>query len=67
MVLFKVSSKRHTEKAGDVHAFKVELKCKEGHKLTLDVNHDDFEGWQIGDSIDVKWGQFQQDLSSFQD
>ena len=67
MVLFKVSSKRHTEKAGDVHAYKVELKCKEGHKLTLDVNQADFKDWQIGDSIDVKWSPYQQELSSFKD
>ena len=65
MVVFKVSSKRHTEKADGVHTYRVELKCTDGHRLTLDVDQPEFEGWILGDSIDVKWGRFQQDLSGF--
>jgi len=62
MALFKVVRKRHVEKPGDVHEFKVQLKAKEGHKLTLNVSGYDFEEYNIGDQIDVKWGQYQQRL-----
>jgi len=65
MVLFKVSKKTHVEKPGDVHQFKVEFRSKEGHKLTLDIGESEFEDYQTGDQIDVKWGNFQRGLEDF--
>ena len=63
MVLFKVSKKQHVEKPGDDHQFKVVLKSKEGHKLTLVVSESEFEDYIMGDSIDINWGRYQRRLT----
>lgn len=65
MVLFRVSKKTHVEKPGDVHQYKVEFKSREGHKLTLDVTESEFEDYQTGDQIEVKWGSFQRKMGEY--
>ena len=63
MTLFKVVKKTHDEKPDDEHVFKITLRAKEGHRLTLTVKETEFDGYIIGDSLDVAWGQFQRRLT----
>ena len=65
MVVFRVAKKTHIEKPGSVHKYKVEFKSKEGHRLTLDVAEPEFDGYLTGDSIDVKWGDYQRKVEDF--
>jgi len=55
MVLFKVVKKSHVEKPGDVHQFRVEFRSGEGHRLSLDVSELEYEGYLIGDGVNVRW------------
>lgn len=63
MSIFTVVTKTHQEKPGDQHKYTVTLKCPEGHTLKLLVTEYDFQGYIVGDSVDVKWGRFQQRLT----
>jgi hypothetical protein len=62
IAMFRVSKKTHVEKPGGVHSYKVEFKSKDGHKLTLDVAEPEFDAYMTGDSMDVKWGDYQRKL-----
>ena len=63
MVLFSIIKKTHDEKPEDVHVYRITLRAKEGHRLTLTVDESEFEGYIIGDRLDVAWGQFQRRLT----
>ena len=62
VAMFRVSKKTHVEKPGGVHSYKVEFKSKDGHRLTLDVAEPEFDAYLTGDSMDVKWGDYQRKL-----
>ena len=62
MPIFTIVSKTHKEEPGDRHQYTVTLKCPEGHTLKLLVTETDFEGYMIGDAVDVKWGIYQSTL-----
>lgn len=65
MVLFNVKRKTHDEKEDEIHVYKVYLKSPDGHTLTLKVSESEFEDYQTGDQIDIKWEKFQRALEDF--